>query len=217
MKVLVIAPHPDDEILGCGGVMAKHAAAGDEIHVVIGTSSQNEAAKAMNLSEAEKANKLLGVSDVRFLDFPTVELPHISTRLLTDTINGIVKEYRPNVVYIPFYGDMHTDHRMIADAAMVAVRPVSAPFVNRILAYETLSETGWNYPTSDKAFIPNCYVDISEYIDAKIAALHCYERKLQPAPKPRSIDGIRTLAKYRGQTIGIEYAESFMIIRDISK
>lgn len=217
MRILVIAPHPDDEILGCGGVMAKHIADGDDVYVCIATSSRIKKYRDLNSEYVHRVSDYLGVKEVFFLDYPTVELISISNRDFTNSFTELIKNNQPEIVYIPFYGDMHTDHKMVADAAMVALRPYSAPTVKAIYAYETLSETGWNYPNVDKAFIPNTFEDISKYIDIKIHAMELYETKITTPPHPRSAEGISTLAKYRGGTVGVEYAEAFMCLRQINK
>lgn len=215
MKALVLAPHPDDEVLGCGGVIAKHIDNGDEVYVCVCTHSLNEARIAINEEYAKNVHEAMKITKTVFLDFPTVELPHVNTREFTGSFNNLIQEIQPEIVYIPFYGDMHTDHYMVASGAMVALRPIVAPFVKNIFAYETLSETGWNFPSPDKAFIPNVYSDISKYIDNKVDAMKMYDDKIQKDPHPRSAEGIRALAKYRGGTIGVDYAEAFMCIRSV--
>ena len=217
MKILIIAPHPDDEILGCGGVMAKYAAKGDDVYVCVVTSSRVEKYKVMHANYARKVGEYVGVREVFFFDYPTVELSNVNDREFTGSFNDLVQKIQPEIVYIPFWGDMHTDHKKVADAAMVALRPYSAPFVRAIYAYETLSETGWNYPTADKAFIPNVYENITPYIDTKIHAMELYETKIAQAPHPRSAEGISALAKYRGGTVGVDYAEAFMCLRITNK
>lgn len=217
MKELVIAPHPDDEILGCGGVMAKHIANGNDVYLCVATSSRVEKSRQLNAYYTHKVAAYMGIKEVIFFDYPTVELSNVNNRDFTGSFNDLIKRIEPEVVYIPFYGDMHTDHRKVADAAMVALRPYSAPFVRAIYAYETLSETGWNYPSEDKAFIPNVFENITAYIDTKIHAMKMYETKIVNPPHPRSAEGIRALAQYRGGIIGVDYAEAFMCIRIIRK
>jgi len=109
---------------------------------------------------------------------------------------------------------MHTDHAIVASSAMVGLRPLSAPFVKNIYMYETLSETGWNFPVSDKVFNPNIYIDVTPYED-KVHAMNMYETKVQKDPHPRSPEGIRALAKYRGGMVGRYYAEAFMCVRSM--
>ncbi|MBE6846698.1 MAG: PIG-L family deacetylase [Ruminococcus sp.] len=213
MKVLVFAPHNDDEVLGAGGTIAKHIAKGDEVYVCEVTASLVESRKQLMQNEARKVHRFLGVKETIFLDFPVVELPHVETRKFNNAVTEVTARIQPEIVYIPFSGDMHRDHAMVAEAAMVAVRPIAAPYVKTVLAYETLSETGWHYPTADKAFIPNVFIDITEHIEDKVTAMEMYEAQLKEDPHPRSGEGIRALAKFRGGTIGVSYAEAFMCIR----
>ena len=215
MKVLIFAPHPDDEILGCGGMMARYIAEGNDVYVCIATCSKIEKYKKLNEGYVKTVHTAMGVKETIYLDYPTVELMHVETRDFNNSFADVVKRVEPEVVYIPFYGDMHTDHTMVADAAMVALRPLSAPSVKNIYMYETLSETGWHYPNASKAFIPSVFADISNYIENKIDAMNMYYTKVQKDPQPRSPEGIRALAKYRGGTIGVDYAEAFMDIRTI--
>ena len=129
----------------------------------------------------------------------------------------VVNKVRPEVVYIPFLSDLHFDHRELTESAMVALRPIGNCSVREIYMYETLSETGWNLPLSDKAFIPNVWVDITETIDDKILAMKCYKSQLLDYPHPRSEGGILSLARYRGSTVGVAYAESFMLVRKVER
>lgn len=215
MKVLIIAPHNDDEILGVGGTIARHVAQGDEVYVCEVTSSLVEERKTLLQNEAKKAHRLIGVKDTIFLNFTVVELPHEEIRKFNKAIFDVIKGIEPEIVYLPFYGDMHADHKAVADSVMVAVRPLAAPWIREVYMYETLSETGWNYPTVDKAFIPNYFVNITEYIDIKESAMKCYESQLNEYPHPRSIRAIKALAGFRGSNIGVEYAEAFMCIRRV--
>lgn len=215
MKVLIFAPHNDDEILGVGGTIARHVAQGDEVYICEVTSSLVEERRTLLQREAKKAHKLMGVKDTIFLNFTVVELPHEEIRNLNKATFDVVKSIVPEIVYLPFYGDMHADHKAVADSVMVAVRPLVAPWVREVYMYETLSETGWNYPTVDKAFIPNHFVNITEYIGIKEKAMKCYESQLKSYPHPRSLQAIRALAEYRGSSIGVEYAEAFMCIRHV--
>lgn len=215
MKVLIFAPHNDDEILGVGGTMARHVAQGDEVYVCEVTSSLVEERRRLLQSEAKKAHKLIGVKDTIFLDFTVVELPHEEIRKFNKATYDVVKNIEPEIVYFPFYGDMHADHKAVADSVMVAVRPLAAPWVREVYMYETLSETGWNYPNVDKTFIPNHFVNITEYFGMKENAMKCYESQLKEYPHPRSIQAIKALAEFRGSNIGVEYAEAFMCVRHV--
>ena len=217
MKVLVFAPHNDDEILGVGGTMARYISSGAEVYVCEVTASLVEEYKKKLQGEALNAHKALGVKETFFLNLTVVELPHEGIRKITGAVSEVVKKVSPDVVYLPFYGDMHTDHTAVANAVMVAVRPLVAPSVKAVYMYETLSETGWNYPTADKAFIPNVYVDITEYFEQKMNAMKAYASQLREYPHPRSIEALRALAQYRGSNVGLPLAEAFMCVRTIIK
>lgn len=213
MRVLVFAPHNDDEVLGVGGTMAKMAKEGHEVYVCEVTAGKNAERVALIKGEAKKAHQLLGVKESIFLDLPVVELRDIPMIEINSKIMEVVKRVQPDIAFIPHKGDMHRDHYEVAMAAMVALRPVELPNLKAIYAYETLSETEWNIPSADNLFVPNVWVDISEYIDKKVDAMKCYESQIQKFPNPRSETGIRSLAQYRGSTICREAAESFMLIR----
>jgi LmbE family N-acetylglucosaminyl deacetylase len=165
--------------------------------------------------EARQAHEILGVSQSVFLDLPACQLDCMSKPQLNSAFCRVVADVKPEIVLIPHYGDMHLDHRWVAEGAMVAVRPLEAPFVKRVLAYETLSETEWNTPSVNNAFIPNVWVDISGELDGKIKAMECYGSQLHDFPRPRSLKAIKALAEYRGSTIGAEAAEAFILIRGI--
>ena len=210
--VLVFAPHNDDEVLGAGGTLSKLAKAGYSISVCEVTSGPSSEKLQ---KEAKAAHEMLGVSHSLFLNLPACELDSMSKPQMNSAFCRVVADVKPEIVLIPHYGDMHLDHRWVAEGAMVAVRPLAAPFVKKVLAYETLSETEWNTPSANNAFIPNVWVDISGELDSKIKAMECYRSQLYQFPHPRSLKAIKALAEYRGSTIGTEAAEAFMLIREI--
>lgn len=218
-RILVIAPHPDDEIIGVGGTIAKRAAHGDSVFVCVITKGVEPlfAAELVSRTRQEccEADRLLGVRETIFLDFPAVMLETVPRYELNGKISEVVQRIKPNEVYIPHRGDMQLDHQMVVDAAMVALRPKYQHVVKRIYAYETLSETGWNIPNTVNEFIPTVYEDISDYIDAKLSAMRLFETQLEPFPAARSIGAIEALARYRGTTVGVTAAESFVLIREI--
>lgn len=213
MRVLVFAPHNDDEILGVGGTMKKFINAGHEVFVCEATSGSKY---QLLQTEAKKAHEFLGVKGSYFLNLPVNELRNTKQSEINAAVSRLVNEIQPQYVFIPHKGDMHMDHGELAKAAMVAVRPVSADFVKYVYAYETLSETEWNIPCTENAFMPNVYVDISETIEDKINAMSCYQSQLQEFPNPRSLQAIRALSEFRGSTICVHNAEAFMLIRDTS-
>lgn len=211
--VLVFAPHNDDELLGAGGTILKLSKSGYDVtvcEVTAGPTFQKIQ------EEARNAHQIMGVKESIFLDLPACELEEVSKIRINDMFCKVVKRVKPEIVLIPHYGDMHLDHRWVAEGAMVAVRPHEALYIKRVLAYETLSETEWNTPSVTNAFIPNVWIDISKEVEEKISAMRCYQSQLHDFPHPRSLRAIRALAEYRGSTIGVEAAEAFMLIRGIA-
>ena len=219
MRVLVIAPHPDDEILGVGGTMAKRAAAGDEVYVCVVTKAYEPlfpaAVTEQSRAECREADRLAGAKETLFLDFPAVMLETVPRYEFNGKIGEVISKIKPDEVYIPHRGDMQLDHQMVVDAAMVALRPKYAHTVCRIYAYETLSETGWNIPNTVNEFIPNVYEDISDFLDTKIKAMAIFKTQLAEYPNARSVGAIEALARYRGATVSVHAAEAFSLIREI--
>ena len=219
MKILVIAPHPDDEIIGCGGIMAKKSEAGDSVYVCVVTRGmpplfkEEDTDKTWN--ECRKADTMLGVKETIFLGFPAAMLEEVPRYKLNDGINAIVQRIKPDEVYIPHRGDMQIDHKMVVDAAMVALRPKYDHVVKRIYAYETLSETGWDIPNTVNEFIPTVYEDISETLEKKLEAMKIFQSQLAEFPAARSLGAIEALAKFRGATVGCRAAEAFSLVREI--
>jgi N-acetylglucosamine malate deacetylase 1 len=218
-RILVIATHPDDEVLGCGGVIARHADSGDEVRVLIITRGVPEIFPLEQIEETRQelraAHQILGVADVQFLDFPAPKLDSIPGYVLADSINKAIRSQSSEVVYLPHKGDLHADHRAVFEATLVAARPIDGCPVRRLLSYETLSETDWSPPTGSDVFIPTVFVDISSYLETKLAAMECYRSQLKPPPHSRSLRSLTALAQLRGGTIGIQAAECFMLIREI--
>ncbi len=223
-KVLVLAPHCDDEILGCGGVMAKYISEDKPVYVAIVTNGNlgapeifpEEGTKKVR-SEALKAHKLLGVTKTFFLDFPAPRLDSIPSYKLSLKINEIITEYGITTLYIPHRGDIHKDHRITYEAALVAARPINDCPVKTIFAYETLSETEWAPPFGDEVFIPTVFEDIEKYLDSKLEAFKCYDSQIKEFPHSRSLRGIELVSNFRGSTVGIKNAEAFMLVREIKK
>jgi LmbE family N-acetylglucosaminyl deacetylase len=217
MNILIIAPHPDDEVLGCGGTIAKHSKRSDEVYLCSVTKAyvpdwSKEFIKNRP-KEIEKANKILGIKRTYFLDYPTVKLDTIPQKELNESISKVVNEVNPDIVYIPHKGDLNKDHRLVFEASLVATRPGNHK-IKRILSYETLSETEWGQPI--EPFIPNVYVDISETFEKKIDAMKAYESELKQYPHPRSLEIVEALAKKRGSEVGVKFAEAFMLVRELA-
>ncbi len=219
MNVLVIAPHPDDEILGVGGTIAKSVAQGNDVYVCVVTKGCeplfSDEGVEQTREECRKADKYLGVKETIFLDFPAVMLENVPRYKLNAGIGDVIQNLKPDEVYIPHRGDMQLDHKMIVDAAMVGLRPKYAHKVKRIYAYETLSETGWDIPNTLNEFIPNVYNNISDYLNKKIEAISLFKSQIFEYPNTRSIKAIEALGIYRGTNVGVRAAEAFCLIREI--
>ena len=218
-NVLVIAPHPDDEVLGCGGTIKKLTSQGIKVIVLIATRGKKELYSEERIEnvrhEAMKAHRLLSVTETRFLDFPAPELDLISIAELSMAIKKVIEEFKIETIYLPHRGDIHHDHKAIFNAGLVAARPNKDNSVKRIYSYETLSETEWAAPFGDDAFIPDLFVNISEVFFAKLEAIKCYKSQLRDFPNPRSLKSVESLANLRGSTVGFTHAEAFMTIRII--
>ena len=219
MKVLVIAPHPDDEVIGCGGSIAKHAAAGDEVITAVVTKGQEPIFSPESVArvreECRQADAFLGVSRTLFMDFPAAMLEEVPRYQFNDAFIRLIQDNEPDLVYLPHRGDMQLDHKMTVDAAMVALRPRYRHRVKKILTYETLSETGWDLPDAVNQFIPQVYQDITEFLSRKLEAMAFFRSQLAEFPGARSLEAIRALAVYRGTTVNLKAAEAFSVVREI--
>lgn len=218
-KILVIAPHPDDEILGCGGTIIRNIAEGNEVYVCVVTKGFPPLFDALRTEENRcdtiKCHEFVGVKKTYYLDFPAAMLENVERYELNGKILDVVREVQPDEAYIPHWGDMQKDHRMVVDAAMVALRPKYFPQVKRIYGYETLSETDWNAPNMQNAFVPNVFVDITDYLKGKLEALSYYKMQISAFPDSRSLEAIEALAKHRGALMHWKAAEAFVLIREL--
>lgn len=224
MKILVVAAHPDDEVYGMGGTMAKLFSLGHEVHVLIvtdgctaqyaGRPDLPEIIKRKH-AEALEANRLLGVKDVRFGDFPDMRLdtiPHVEVnRLIEETI----AEVRPEAVYTHFYGDVNLDHQMVYRSTLVAARPVPGQCVKALYCYQVPSSTEWSPQLGHTAFMPNVMSDIRSFEDAKERALRAYQTEIRSYPHPRSPQYVREMDRSRGLEWGMGPAEAFWLLREI--
>jgi LmbE family N-acetylglucosaminyl deacetylase len=219
-KVLAIAVHPDDETLGCAGALLRHRAEGDDIYWMIVTSvKENKDFSAKDLRQKElqieSVGKKYGFKKVYRLNFPTTELDQVPMKELIDKITGVFKELKPEIIYLPFHADVHSDHRKFFEAALSCTKVFRFPFIRKLLMMETLSETEFAAAMGSDVFIPNYFVDITPYFDKKIEIMRLYDTEIKPAPFPRSMENIKALAVYRGSTAGCTYAESFMLLKEI--
>lgn len=217
-KILVIAPHPDDEVLGCGGVMKKYSEENSVYVLVVtrGTPMLYNDEKIANVrNEARESHKIIGVKETFFFDFHAPDLDITSRAEISRSISNLLNELQIDELYLPHRGDIHHDHGIVFHAGLVAARPVGNYSVKRIFTYETLSETEWAAPFSDDAFIPNHFVNIEQQMQYKLEAMQCFKSQVRPFPSTRSLEAIEALAKFRGATVGFNRAEAFMVIRTI--
>lgn len=218
MNILVIAPHPDDEVLGCGGTIKKYTKQGHNVYVCIVTKGYapewSAAFLANKLKEARVAHKILGVKKTLYLDLPAAKLDTIPQKDLNAAILGIINLLRPEIIFVPHFGDLHKDHRLIHEATLVASRPITKNPIKQILAYETLSETEWG--PLPLVFVPTVYQNISSTMKDKLRAMRAYGTELRNFPHPRSLETLEALAQKRGSETGFRLAEAFMLIRSIN-
>lgn len=219
MRILVIAPHPDDEVLGCGGTIAKLTAENHEVFVVIATKARpplfSEAYVAQGRKEALSAHQLLGVKETIFCDLPAAALDITAHSQVNQVVGEIMHDLKPDWLFIPFIGDIHLDHQHIFLSSLVAARPNHAFYPKKILAYETLSETNWHAAYLTPSFQPNVYFEITPYLEVKLRAFSLYQSQLKEFPHERSLVALEALAKLRGATVFCRAAEAFVLIRDV--
>jgi len=218
-NVVVIATHADDEVLGCGGVIKKHSEHGDHVHIVVVTKGSPEVYSQEQVdrirSELVRAGEILGVTSIDSLGFPAPRLDTVPQHILAEAIRKSIEKVGAEWVYLPHHGDIHFEHKLAHAAALVACRPSNTCRVNRLMTYETLSETEWAIPIGDHAFIPTMFVEITDQLQAKLDAMSAYQSQLKEFPHCRSLDSIKALSRIRGGTIGVPCAEAFSTIRDI--
>ena len=215
-KVLIIAVHPDDETLGCGGTLLKHKANGDKINWLICTNmNKKHSYYKTRQKEIEKVSKMYNFDSVHNLKLKTMRVDEYSISELISKISKVINEIKPNIIYLPFKGDVHSDHRKIFEASYSCTKSFRYPFIKKIYMIETLSETEFAPSTKEDSFIPNIFVDITEFMDKKIEIIKVFKSEIAKHPFPRSVRNIKALATFRGATCGVKYAESFMLLKEI--
>ena len=218
-RVLVIAAHPDDEVLGMGGTIAVHTSGGDEVRVLVvtdGSSTQyagDAEIRARKEQEAVKAADELGVQEYVHLDHPDMRLDTLEHVAVNEIVEEHVREYAPEIVYT-VHPDVNLDHQVLFDSVAVATRPTPGQPVRRLLTYAPTSSTEWT-PAAVNWFRPNWYVDITATLERKIAAFACYETERREYPHPRSERAIRASAEFHGTCSGFELAEPFVLVRSL--
>ncbi|MDD4170079.1 MAG: PIG-L family deacetylase [Desulfotomaculaceae bacterium] len=220
MKCLVLAAHPDDEIYGAGGTIARYTQMGAEVYVVIlteGCSTQypgQDGMKERKRREALAANQIIGTREVIFYELPDMKLDTLAHVEINRIIEDCIKKLKPAVVFTHHHGDVNKDHRLVFDSTLVAVRPVAGCPVKKLYTYEVPSSTEWA-TGAQSCFIPNTYFDISPVVEQKIAAIKAYSSELRPFPHPRSEQAVRLHHQCRGVACSMKYAEAFTLIREL--
>jgi len=218
MRVLVIAPHMDDEVLGVGGTIARHVAEGDDVYVCfvahrIYNRVFDPEKNSIEKSATEEARKVLGYKEAIFFDLNDERLDSCIQDILIP-LEKYITRVNPHSVYICHRGDNHQDHRAVFQAAMVALRPSANRMIEKIMSYEVPSSTEQSPPFPDYAFLPTQYVNIEKYLPIKLKAMRCYEKEQREFPHPRSEEGLIIAAKKRGVESGFSAAEAFIILRE---
>jgi len=221
-KILIVAAHPDDEVLGCGGTVAKLAEEGNLIYCLFlgrgkasrysGRTSLVQKEQKVLEKEAKKSAKILGISKVFFENFPDQQYDTIPFIHLVHAIEKIKRKLKPEIIFTHHSGDLNLDHKIVFQAVVTASRPLENEPVRKIYSFENLSSSEWG----KEAFPPNLFVDIKKTLGKKLKALKAYRSELREFPHPRSLKSVENLAKIRGAEAGIETAEAFEQIREIN-
>ncbi|MBM5784399.1 MAG: PIG-L family deacetylase [Cyanobacteria bacterium K_DeepCast_35m_m1_288] len=225
-SVLIVAAHPDDEVLGCGGTIARHADVGDQVQVLIvaeGATSRQQQRNRLEAGDelsalgqaAQSAGSILGAAGVELLDFPDNRLDSLDRLDLIKRLEERIDRHQPQVVYVHHAGDVNVDHRRLHEAVVTACRPTPGHPVRRLLSFEVASSTEWQPPGSAPAFQPNWFVDISDQWQRKREALLAYASEMHPWPHARSLEALEHLARWRGAQVGVEAAEAFCLLRQL--
>lgn len=216
--VLVVAAHTDDEALGCGGTIARHVAEGDTVYAVFladGVTSRPDATSEeleQRNSAAAKAHEILGIKKAYMLGFPDNRMDSVPLLDIVQKLEGVLDEVKPQVIYTHHCGDLNVDHRITHQSVITACRPLPGASVREIYAFEVLSATEWGTP-GVTTFVPTVFVDVSDYLDIKLDALSAYDLEMRDEPHSRSLVNVRRLAGLRGNSVGMELAEGFSLVR----
>ena len=222
-SVLVVASHCDDECLGCAGTIVKHVQNGDEVNVLILAEGITSRYNGINIEEinkelmslqnnAKKANKLLGVSNIEFNNFPDNRMDSVDLLDIVKVVEKYIKKYKPEIIYTHHSSDLNIDHQLTYQAVITATRPMENQCVKEIYTFEIPSSTEWSF---DYSFKPNVFIDITNTLYFKLQALNCYKSEIREFPHPRSLEAIRANAQRWGSVVGCRYAEAFYLVRII--
>lgn len=217
-KILVTCSHPDDETLGMGGTLYLNTKKGNEIFVLI--FADGETSRGMKTANVEKRKKqskdalsILGITKSKFLNYDDQKLDSVPLIELAQEIEKIISQWKPEIVYTHFWGDVNQDHKAVFKATQIAVRPTPSQIVKELICFEIPSSTEWGVP--NETFVPNFFINIKSSIKRKIQAFEKYDKEVMKFPHPRSSEGIQIRSKYWGSTVGLEFAEAFIKLREI--
>lgn len=218
-NVLVVAAHPDDEVLGVGGAILKHVVEGDNVSILIlgdGETSRGEEVADVDkrATEAEKAAELFGAKLYRE-NLPDNAFDTVALLEIAKKVENVVREVQPELIYTHHQYDLNVDHRLTCQAVLTACRPQPGHPTKKILTFETLSSSEWQIKDLHNNFCPTVYVDIEKYLGKKMEVLKIYDDEMREYPHPRSYEGVELLAKFRGMEVGLKSAEAFQLIRNI--
>jgi LmbE family N-acetylglucosaminyl deacetylase len=223
-EIAVIAAHPDDEILGCGATMARHAAAGDRIRILIAAegATSRQSAKAAEECEAlreagRKAARIVGAASIEWLGLPDNRMDSIDLLDLVHRVEQFLAQRPPDIVYTHHAGDLNIDHVLTQRAVMTALRPLPGARFRTVLQFEVPSSTEWGASAGGSPFVPQWFEEVSGFMDAKLAALDAYASEMRPAPHPRSREAVTALARMRGATAGVPAAEAYMLAWQVNR
>jgi LmbE family N-acetylglucosaminyl deacetylase len=225
-NVLVVAAHPDDEVLGCGGTIARHTMNGEKWYILImaeGITSRDDIRnpdfrkdEIQKLRiQTEQAGRILGVTGMEFNSFPDNRMDSVDLLDVVKKVEKAIEKYRPEIIYTHHFGDLNIDHQITARAVETATRPIKGKSVKEIYSFETLSSTEWTFANPNHHFKPNCFIDIEKTLSKKIEAFNTYCSEKRAFPHPRSSEALINLAKDRGAQVGLKAAEAFTLIRKI--
>jgi len=224
-RILVVAAHPDDEILGAGATIRKHVNSGDAVECIIlgeGLTSREKSRKGFDnelISELQyqtlKAAELIGFKNVHFSGFPDNRFDSVDLLEIVKEVEKYIQNFNPDTIYTHHYGDLNIDHRRTFEAVITATRPIGEYCVKEIYCFETPSSTEWNFKYGDNSFKPNVFVDVESTIDAKLKAMECYKLEIRDFPHPRSLKALEIIAARWGTVVGKRYAEAFELIRKV--
>lgn len=218
-KIIIVTPHPDDETLGCGGTILKHKENGHLVYWLIITKMGNEFnidTRMKRKEEIEKVAKIYGFEETYQLDLDAGKLDEVPLGDMIGKIGEVFNKCNPNIIYLPFRSDIHSDHKVVFDAASACTKWFRYQYVEKVLVYETLSETDFVINPDSNKFHPNVFTDISKFIEKKLEIMSVYESEIGEHPFPRSIETIKALATIRGAASGYYSAEAFMLLKERS-